>query len=147
MNYEFVKVSSTQDWADYHAIRHEVLFADGSYDRNHPHEHIPENHSMLLKFLGNAIATVRLDFSDTGACIIRLVAVKGDQQSKGHGRKLFESIEEYVRTMNAQILYVNSAPDAVGYYEKMGFIKQVWDASELEGIAEDCIQMTKRIVP
>jgi hypothetical protein len=40
---------------------------------------------------------------------------------------------------------VNSAPEAVGYYEKMGWERFVWDSSELVGLAADCVQMVKRL--
>ena len=145
MTYSLVKVTSDSDWADYNRIRKDVLFEGREYDPNHPDEYISSNHPMLLKALGKSVATVRLDFSDNAECTIRLVAVTKDEQSKGHGRKLYELIEKYASENHTFVLRVNAAPDAVGYYKKMGFIEHVWDETELEGIAEDCIQMIRKL--
>jgi hypothetical protein len=43
-------------------------------------------------------------------------------------------------------LLVNAAPEAVGYYEKMGWAVYLWDAAELKGIAADCKQMAKPLL-
>ena len=42
-------------------------------------------------------------------------------------------------------LFVNAAPDAVGYYEKLGWRRFNWDETELSGIAVGTIQMTKSL--
>ena len=145
MSYEFIRVRSDAQWAAYHAIRKTVLFADRAYDADHLDEFLPDNHPMLLQYEGQALATVRLDFADF-ACTIRLVAVAVDAQGKGHGRKLYEYIEEQVLFYGVNTLRLNAAPDAVGYYEKMGFIRQIWGKADLVGIAQGCIQMVKRLL-
>ena len=43
-------------------------------------------------------------------------------------------------------LFVNAAPDAIGYYEKLGWQRFSWDETELSGIAAGAIQMTKSLV-
>ena len=43
-------------------------------------------------------------------------------------------------------LFVNAAPDAIGYYEKLGRQRFSWDETELSGIAAGAIQMTKSLV-
>ena len=40
-------------------------------------------------------------------------------------------------------LYVSSAPDAVGFYERIGFQPFLFDPSDLTGIAAGCVQMRK----
>jgi hypothetical protein len=52
-------------------------------------------------------------------------------------------VEEYARRLGLATLLVNAAPDAIGYYEKIGWKPFVWNAAELTGIAADCMQMTK----
>jgi GNAT superfamily N-acetyltransferase len=144
MDYVLLKITSKSDWKDYHAIRKAILFTDRDYNQNHPDEHLVSNHPMLLKVLGKSVATVRLDFFHNN-CTLRLVAVSRDEQAKGYGRKLYELIEKYALENNANTLRVNAKFNAVGYYKKMGFIEQVWDKSELKGIAKDGIQMVKRL--
>jgi hypothetical protein len=55
-------------------------------------------------------------------------------------------VEGYARRLGLNTLFVNADPDAVGYYEKMGWDAYVWDAAELTGIAADCTQMTKALL-
>jgi N-acetylglutamate synthase-like GNAT family acetyltransferase len=99
---------------------------------------------------GCPIATVRLDklrrgVDGKGFGAIRLVAVRVNCQRQGHGRHLSRLAESYARDLPVSTLYVNASPDAVGYYEKMGWEHYIWDISELEGMAGDCIQMRKEL--
>jgi hypothetical protein len=55
-------------------------------------------------------------------------------------------VEDYACRLGLKTLLVNAAPDAVGYYKKMGWHACVWDEAELTGIASDCEQMTKSLV-
>jgi hypothetical protein len=43
------------------------------------------------------------------------------------------------------MLKVNAVPTAVGFYEKTGWLRQIWGPAELAGIAADCVQMVKTI--
>jgi N-acetylglutamate synthase-like GNAT family acetyltransferase len=98
-----------------------------------------------LKLDGGAIGTTRLDDFGNGTGAVRLVAIVGDLQRPGHGRKLGELVEDYARSLGMTTLFVNAAPDAVGYYEKFGWHRFKWDETELSGIASDAIQMTKSL--
>jgi hypothetical protein len=40
---------------------------------------------------------------------------------------------------------LNSRDTAVGFYERAGWSREVWDAAELQGSAAHCVQMTKAI--
>ena len=74
-----------------------------------------------------------------------MVAVTKDEQGKGHGKRLYGLMEEYASKRGAKKLQVNAVPEAVGYYIKMGFSEEIWNADELQGTAKDCTQMTKEI--
>ena len=147
--YELVAVAGENEWRDYHAIHREVLWeARGrtGYNDRQSDEYLPANHPLLLKLVGQAIGTARLDDFGNGTGAVRLVAIVTDLQRRGHGRKLAELVEAYARTRGMRRLFVNAAPEAVGYYEKIGWQRFIWDETELSGIALDTIQMTKNLM-
>jgi N-acetylglutamate synthase-like GNAT family acetyltransferase len=147
--YELAVVNSVDDWDAYHDIRKAELFdARGSgvtYDPDHPDESLPDNFPLLLKWKDVGIGTTRLDLRPDGAAVIRLVAVSRAEQRKGHGWILNDKVEAFARTKGVSRLLVNAAPEAVEFYERLGFHREAWSPAELTGIASECIQMTKFI--
>jgi N-acetylglutamate synthase-like GNAT family acetyltransferase len=149
MDYQLVEVVGENEWRDYHAIRRVVLWeARGrtGYNDKHSDEYVPANRPLLLKLDGRAIGTTRLDDFCNGTGLVRLVAIIADLQRRGHGRKLAELVEAYARNRGMRRLFVNAAPDAVGYYEKLGWQRFSWDETELSGIAAGTVQMMKSLV-
>jgi GNAT superfamily N-acetyltransferase len=146
MTYELVKVTTESDWRAYHSLRRHVLWearGQDGYDEGRPAEHFASNHPLLLKLDGRPIGTTRLDNLGGGRGIVRLVAIAADLQRQGHGRALSALVENHARGLGLTILLVNADPEAVGYYEKMGWNASLWDEAELTGIAADCKQMVK----
>ena len=149
MSYALEPPADDDDWRAFHDIREAVLFVGrgriGIYDRNHPDDRAPQNQCLLLKFEGRPIGTVRLDNFGDGSGCMRLVAITEPEQGRGHGSVLSVLCDARMRTLGLRTLKVNAAPEAVGFYEKMGWRREVWDAAELAGIAKDCVQMTKAL--
>jgi GNAT superfamily N-acetyltransferase len=101
-----------------------VLFeARGRFDYipDGPEEIKAENLSLLLKYLEEPIGTVRLDARPEGKAIVRLVAVASQLQRQGHGRVLMNLVEELAKALGLKELLVHAAPDAVGFYQKLGY--------------------------
>lgn len=150
MAYELVKVSSDADWREYHAIRRQVLWEDRGktgYSDTQENEYKPANHPLLLRLDGRSIGTTRLDNFGNGTGAVRLVAILSGEQNRGHGRVLGALVEDYARQLGIKTLFVNAAPEALGYYEKVGWTRYSWDEAELRGIAAECVQMRKQIAP
>jgi N-acetylglutamate synthase-like GNAT family acetyltransferase len=148
MGHELVEVTSGSDWGDYHLLRRQVLWearGKSGYDENHVDDRMPTNHPLLLKFDGRSIGTTRLDNLGNGKGAVRLVTVAADVQRQGHGRVLSALVETYARRLGIKYLFVNAAPEAIGYYEKMGWEYYSWDVEERTGIASDCMQMRKTL--
>jgi GNAT superfamily N-acetyltransferase len=78
---------------------------------------------LLLKLNGRPIGTTRLDNLGDHKGVVRLVAIATDAQRRGHGRILSELVDDYALRLGLNTLLVNADPDAVGYYEKMGWEK------------------------
>ncbi|KXF77161.1 hypothetical protein ATN84_25425 [Paramesorhizobium deserti] len=132
-----------------HHIRRTILFVRGrlgevTYDENHPDDLAPDNLPFLLRLNGRNIGVARLDLKGDNA-VMRLVAIDAGEQARGHGRVLNALIEDEAKGRGLKTLLVNAAPTAVGFYEKTGWERFTWNASELAGIASDCIQMRKRL--
>ncbi len=147
-SYQLVDVATASDWRDYHSLRRQVLWeARGrrGYDQNHPDEYLPTNRPLLLKLEGRSIGTAHLDDFGNGTGAVRLVAVAPGMQRHGHGRVLATLVEDYARRLGLKVLYVNAAPEAVGYYEKLGWHACLWNEAELVGIAAGSTQMSKDI--
>ena len=141
-------MKSERDWHEYHSIRRKVLWelrGLSNYDENHSDEYNPANHPLLLRLNGRAIGTVRVDDLGKGRGAVRLVAIEPEFQRQGHGRVLSDLIEKYARGLGMLTLHVNAAPEAIGYYKKLGWAPEIWDEAELVGIAAECLQMSKRL--
>src|SRR6267154_2626172 len=128
MSYDLIKVATESDWREYHSLRRHVLWEargrDG-YDETRPGEYISPSTPLLLKLNGRPIGTTRLDNLGDHKGVVRLVAIAADAQRQGHGRILSELVDDYARRLGLNTLLVNADPDAVGYYEKMGWESHV----------------------
>ena len=137
------------DWQAFHDIREAILWTargKSGYDSRHADDFdVPQNTPLLLKVEERPVGVVRMDELGGGTGCVRLVAVAAAEQGKGYGSILSRLWEERARMRGLHTLVVNAAPEAVGFYERLGWERHVWDASELEGTASDCIQMRKRI--
>jgi N-acetylglutamate synthase-like GNAT family acetyltransferase len=128
--YELTKVETPSDWGVYHAIRREVLFeARGNlnYDPDHSDERNPENLPLLLRADGVALGAVRLDLRPDYIAIVRLVAIRTENQRAGHGTTLLERLEIIARGLGITELRVYAAADAVEFYCKNGFENFMFD--------------------
>ncbi|GAB7529192.1 hypothetical protein PS3A_16010 [Pseudomonas sp. 3A(2025)] len=147
--YALVNVSTKADWHAYHRIRRQVLWEQrgrNDYNTDLPDEQATANHPLLLKLDGHPIGTTRLDNDGSGRGIVRLVAISLAAQRQGHGRALSTLVEGYARSLGLEVLLVNAALDAVGFYEKMGWKIQVWDKAEHMSGVQDCVQMIKSLI-
>ena len=148
--YELVQVSTAEQWQAVHDLRQAELFVRHPgivYDPAHPDDRAPMHFLFLLQLDGRAMGTARLDLDEPGRAILRLVAIAKTDQRKGHGWVLQRRVEDFARSRNVIDLFVNAAPSAVGFYERMGFIREDWDDPNgaRKGVADDCVPMRKRL--
>ena len=133
----------------FHDIREAELFLarhrDVACDRNHPDDFKPENRPLLFKLDGRPVGVMRLDDLGDGTGVARLVAVARTEQRRGHGREMLRMCEAIALGLGLRTLYVNAAPEALDFYDKIGWERYRWNPAELVSIAADCIQMRKRI--
>jgi GNAT superfamily N-acetyltransferase len=124
--YELRAPSSDGEWDAYHTIRRRVLFErrglSGAYDAAHPDETRPGNYPLLLFYNLEPIGTIRVDLGDDEA-IFRRVAVREDVQREGHGRKMLELAESFVRARGKRRIRSHVDRGAVSFYERCGFVR------------------------
>jgi GNAT superfamily N-acetyltransferase len=103
-----------------------------------------------LLFNAEALAIATLDEFGDGRAAVRGVAVRQEHQGEGHGRELGRLLEAFAKSRGIVQLCVNADPEKTGYYESLGFSKQIWSETELA----DCragraspmpVQMVKRL--
>ena len=125
---ELIRVNTPQQWAAYHDIRRTVLFEErgrffsGDYCENHPDDRLPENHGLLLIEDGQPRGAMRLDFSGDGLAVVRTVAIEVGQQRRGLGRAMMGLVEAYATAHAVVVLEVNSAPDAIAFYQRLDWL-------------------------
>ena len=145
--YELVPVSTAEAWSTYHAIRLAELFeAHGNaalYQPNHPDEHRPNRFPLLLKLDARPIGATRVDLDAPGVAGFRGVAIIRSEQRRGHGRILNQESEAFARARGARKIVVNAHPTAVGFWERLGFLRESFNPAELVGANAVCIQMAK----
>jgi GNAT superfamily N-acetyltransferase len=148
MALELRPVQTDEEWAAMHDIRRATLFAPGRskvdvvYDDNHPDDRAEGHVPHLLMLDEEPIGMARLDLKGDIA-IVRLVAIVAARRRQGFGELMDKMLTEKAWELGVRQLRVNAAPDAVGFYEKTGWRREVWDKEELVGIASTCVQMVK----
>lgn len=147
---ELKDVVTEADWESLHRLRETVLFTEArhpgiKYDRAHPHDTNPAHIKLLLVDDGVPVGTTRLDPRADGSVIVRLVAITPERQRQGLGRELERVALARAREMGAHKVMLNAAADAVGFYEKCGWVREVWDEIELATFGKGCVQMSKRL--
>ncbi len=124
MTYELISPSCPAEWAVYHDIRRVVLFENrgrvGVYDPQHPDEFKPNHFPKLLLFDKISVGVVRIDIDDEIARF-RRVAIAGDQQRRGHGRKLLSLAEAFSIKHHARRVEASVAADAIEFYRRCGY--------------------------
>lgn len=119
-----VHVKSDEQWQAYHAIRRHVLFelrGRFDYDERHPDEYLETHIPLLLLRGGIGVGTARLDIENDRTGVVRLVAILPEFQKQGLGRTLLGAIERLAAERGLVRLYVHAAPNAVGFYARMGW--------------------------
>lgn len=128
------------------ALRNEVLRLplglnlydeDLAQEKDQLHFGLFDQHQQLIA------CVVAAPYSPTEAKI-RQMAVKAGHAGRGNGRRIIQSLEEYLADLGITRLFMHARMSAVGFYEKLGYL-QVGDEFAEVGISH--IRMEKQIRP
>ena len=91
---------SAADWAAYHAIRRDAIFAvhlpGQAYDDSDADEFKPGHAPHVLLLRDEVIGTIRIDTIDERRAGFRLVGIRSDLQRHGHGAIMLDLAEQLV---------------------------------------------------
>lgn len=143
-DFKLVRCNDKESIFQMHEIREKVLFPHGNYDRNHPDDVNSNHHCFIFLLNKTAVGTVRLDFIRSHEAAVRLVAVLPEFQGQKIGSKMLFAIEKYAKQNGVTKLVTNTAIDAKGFYESIGYTQEDWiDLGE--GTSQPTIAMSKRL--
>jgi predicted GNAT family N-acyltransferase len=80
-------------------------------------------HFGLFDQCGDLIACVIAIVSSCSKAKIRPMAVRGEHQGKGYGRRVIHDLEEYLALQGVVHLDLHARLTAVGFYTKLGYAK------------------------
>ncbi len=118
-----VRVADKEDMNEVYALRIEVFVEE----QNVPIElEMDDEDDVAVHFIadeeGHTVGCGRVIFCDRGARIGRL-AVKKGFRGRGVGKELCEYILRYCEERGAKFIRLNSQLHAVGFYERIGFVR------------------------
>ena len=123
-------VRSSHEWAAYHAIRRDAIFAvllpNQAYDEHAPDEFAPGHFPHLLLCDGEVVGAVRIDLIGETAAGLRLIGIRGDVQRQGHGRALLKLAEDAARALGKTEIIINAHPISVDFYLANGYRRGEW---------------------
>jgi GNAT superfamily N-acetyltransferase len=121
---------SPQEWAAYHAIRRDAIFApllpEQAYDERDPDEFEPGNLPHVLIRDGEVVGTVRIDLIDETQAGLRLIGIRRDSQRQGLGVVLLELAERAARTFGRTEVVINAHPTSLTFYLANGYREGTW---------------------
>lgn len=91
------------------------------YDDHHPDDRKPEHLPLVFADGDMFVGAVRLDLPVNGKGIVRTVAIVPERQRQGIGRAMMTAVETLAMAYKVLTLEAHVAPDAVGFYTKIGW--------------------------
>lgn len=86
------------------------------------HTVVGGEHFFTLTIRGKDVATGALKMrSDNAAEITSLVVWNENERNKGYGKQVVLDIISFCKVQRKKIIKVKSSPEAMGFYQKLGF--------------------------
>ena len=138
---------SPREWAAYHAIRRDAIFAallpGQPYNEQDADEFAPDHCPHVLLRDDEVVGVVRIDLIGKKQAGLRLVAIRGDLQRRGHGRVLLRLAEEAARALGKTEIVINAHPTSLGFYLANGYREGEW--SDVRPLPATLIRVGKRM--
>lgn len=121
-----------REWEEYHRIRNEEIFSPEGviYDPKHPTLFDPHHYHLVLYKGTKILGAAHVEFLPGNEAALRPFAIEKGEQNKGHGRFFLEFLETWLRFHGKKILHLHARPDALAFYEKLGFSPMPFIGSE-----------------
>lgn len=119
---EIIQPTTPSDWSKYYALRFEVLREP--WNQPLGSEMLEDDpsamHAMIVED-EQVLAVARLHQAAEGLGQVRCVAVAGNQQGKGLGKKLMLFLEEKAKQEGLSRIILEARENAVPFYESLGY--------------------------
>ena len=79
---------------------------------------------VIAKYNDDIIGVGRLQFNSKDEAQIRYMAVEPDYEKQDIGKKIVDTLERYAIKNNRASIMLDAREPAVGFYEKLGYIKK-----------------------
>ncbi|RUO32720.1 YiiD C-terminal domain-containing protein [Aliidiomarina sanyensis] len=123
MEYRIITPRTEQEFADYYALRYDVLrrpFQKPPGSERDEYDQVGE-HRMLVDADGLLIGIGRLHFNSTTEAQVRFMVVQPQMQGEGHGVRLLHALELLARDHGAKRVIIRSRDTTLGFYLKCGY--------------------------
>jgi GNAT superfamily N-acetyltransferase len=145
--YRLRPTRSPRDWAAYHAIRRDAIFAPllpgQAYDESAGDEFKPGNLPHVLLCDGEIVGTVRIDLIDDTQAGLRLIGILRDRQRQGHGARLLALAEAVILNLGRSEVVINAHPTSLSFYLANGYREGNW--RDQGPVAAGLIRVGKRL--
>ncbi len=103
-------------------LREIVFIKEQKVDPSLEFEYEDESSFYLLEVDGKAVAMGRWRETEKGFKLERFVTLK-EERGKGYGKNIVQEILNDILPTH-KIIYLNAQTQALGFYEKLGFVKE-----------------------
>lgn len=138
---------SAADWAAYHAIRRDAIFAvhlpGQAYDESDADEFKPGHAPHVLLLRDEVIGTIRIDTIDERRAGFRLVGIRSDLQRHGHGAIMLDLAEQLVYRQGIREITINANTQSLPFYLRHGYVNGVW--RDIGPVPDKLIRIGKRM--
>ena len=145
MNINIIRATETWQQAGAYYVRIQGMAKQHgiTLQREFDEHDTPDTKYIVLTDDGFPVATCRFYRLDVGLAMIGRVVVLPEYRGNGLGSRVIAEAEAWLRELGYGRAVVESRTEAVGFYEKLGYI--VTDEIILHGNTFDCIRMEKNI--
>lgn len=124
-----------QEWAAYHRIHEEQIFAplQREYDRTHP-SLSAENHYHLVLYKGTTIvAAAHLEFLSRDEVLLHTIAIDTGYQKQGLGTVMMRDIERWIKNHGCARIHVKAPSFVAAFFRKRGYVDNLDEDTTLGG--------------
>jgi GNAT superfamily N-acetyltransferase len=139
---------SAAEWAAYHAIRRDAIFAvhlpEQAYDENDADEFKPGHAPHILLLRNEVIGTIRIDVIDEMRAGFRLISIRNDLQRHGHGAIMLDLAEQLVHRLGVREISINANAQSLPFYLRHGYVNGEW--RDVGPVPDKLIRVGKRMM-
>jgi predicted GNAT family N-acyltransferase len=123
MEFRIIEPQTENEKKQYYNLRYEILRKPWNQPRQSTKDEWEDQsiHVLMVDENNEAVASGRLQINSKEEGQIRSMAVRGDMQGKGLGKKIISWIEEKAQELKLKNIILDARENAVKFYERSGY--------------------------